>query len=90
MAPVENAPPHKASGQVADDQEPGSRRAVSPTTGLFPDSLKEEAAYGACGQAGWGHGWEEIEKCEDCLVLPARPPDEGFIQALLTVHRPSC
>lgn len=48
----ENAPVHKASGQVAADQELGSSTLL--TTGDFPGPRSEEAAVFAIKLAGNG------------------------------------
>lgn len=87
---VENVPFYEASGQVAANQESGSRTAVLLTTGASPEPLSRRCSV--CNQAGWGPAitglrWKEWE---DCLLLPARPPVEGLSRLCATVGCPTC
>lgn len=76
---VGNAPLHKASGQVAADQESGSSGAVLLSTDAFPGAKRLQ-----CLPSSWlgtGHPRAGRRERKDCLPLPARPPCGGFLQA---------
>lgn len=87
---VGKAPLHKASGQVATDQESRPSSAVLLTTGAFPDPRRRRLRVFAVKLAGdqpsWG--WEMGGKMASCCL-----PDhsvEGLSMLLGTAGCPTC